>query len=75
LSRLALTLSQQLPSLRAARACQAWVALYASAGSTPWFAAEEAALVEHCESVNAPSKRQTCLLVTARQRAAIHLAA
>ena len=50
------------------------VGLFDSAGSTPWFAAEQAALVAHCEPVRAATQRHACLQGVAQQAATTRVA-
>ena len=51
------------------------VCLFDSAGSTPWFAADQAGLVAHCEPVRAATQRQACLQAVAKQAATTRVAA
>lgn len=37
------------------------LALFDSAGSTPWLPAEQAALVSHCDSRHSTTQRQACV--------------
>ena len=51
------------------------VSLFDSAGSTPWFAADHASLVAHCEPVRAARQRHGCLQAVAKQQAITRVAA
>lgn len=41
------------------------VGLFDSAGSTPWFADDQAGLVAHCASTQKPAQRHACLQAAA----------
>jgi len=51
------------------------VGLFDAAGSTPWFSADQANLVAHCEPVRAATQRHACLQAVARQAATTRVAA
>jgi hypothetical protein len=49
--------------------------LFDSAGSTPWFAADQAGRVAHCEPVREATLRHACLQAAAKQAATTRVAA
>jgi len=75
-------LSCRARTLIAAAACfascvslTAVVALFDSAGSTPWFAADQARLITHCAPVHQAGQRHACLEAVAKQPASTRVAA
>jgi hypothetical protein len=51
------------------------VVLFDSAGSTSWFAADQALLVTNCEPVHQASQRHACLQAAAKQTATTRVSA
>jgi hypothetical protein len=51
------------------------IVLFDAAASTPWFAADQAALVAHCQPVHAATERHACLQAVAQQAATTRVAA
>jgi hypothetical protein len=68
-SRFAATLCAAVAVFASCSSLLAVFALFDSAGSTPWFAAEQAALVAHCDAASAPRQRHACLKATANPSA------
>lgn len=51
------------------------VGLFDSAGSTPWFAVDQAGRVAHCAPVRETTQRHACLQAVAQQAAKTRVAA
>lgn len=74
LSRRARTLIATSAVVASCASLSAVVGLFDSAGSTPWFAANQAGLVAHCKPVRAATQRHACLQAVAQQVAATRVA-
>jgi hypothetical protein len=74
LSRRARALAVTLALVASCASLSVVVGLFDSAGSTPWFAADQAGLVAHCEPVRAATQRHTCLQAVAQQVATTRVA-
>jgi hypothetical protein len=68
-SRFAATLCAAVAVFASCSSLVAVFALFDSAGSTPWFASEQAALAAHCDAASAPPQRHACLKAAAHPAA------
>ena len=74
-SRRARTLTALAAVVASFASLSALVGLFDSAGSTPWFSADQAGLVAHCEPMSAATRRHACLQAVARQAVTTRVAA
>lgn len=75
LSRRARTLIAISAVVASCASLSAVVGLFDSAGSTPWFSADQAGLVAHCEPVRTATQRHACLQAVAQRAATTRVAA
>ena len=74
LSRRQRAVSAAVAVIASCSSLSAVVALFDSAGSTPWFAVDQAVRLAHCAPVREATQRQACLQALARQAPATRVA-